>query len=365
MKKELYTFGVAALSATTLYAQSPLESSHCRLDSVIVSMIDNEYSRSIKQALNYDANNYLTSMDLLMKMNGEGWMLRERTRYVNNANGMPVEIYGEYFDNEWLIGTKSTQEYDTRGNCTLVTEYTYDMETQQYILMQTKETQYDSQDRVQEENNTYYVDNQIYNIYRTSYEYGTWGVSVELKSVFSYGAWSETEKTVYTYDSKGQLISWDCTYPAGGLWYGMSKQTFAYNDQGQMISSDYYNYGNNEPYLSTHSEYAYDAAGNQTVIEMWDGDGFESEKQEFGYDAHNDLVSEKMYMMEYDWETGERLGLQLHETIDYYYECLSSNRLDQVQAERMSQGCQWIDGQMRIVRGNSIYDLQGRKLQDR
>lgn len=371
--KRFLLLSAAALATTSLFAQypqSPYENSQCKLDSAIMLMYSEGMSWGHKLAMNYDANGFLIILETYGGGSADGgWILRHRDRYENTAAGLPVVIYSESLEEGWVVDGKTTMDYDAQGNCILSRTYGYDRDTQDFYLNQAMEYAYDSQNRLVQQDNIYYVDGAIYSIYRSVYEYCEWGVSKETKTYSTWGTWQDGSKTTYSYNEQGQLVE-SLTGSMGndGVWYDEIKDVYGYDEAGRVSSYDLYQYvissetGLPGFTLNQHLEPKYDAAGLQTELLYYDGDYVMNEYMTYAYDEHGAMTNERMYIQDYDWETGVSLGFALHENSDFFYHGHSSNLVGVRAEAAQSHGCKLVGGKLVIVNGNDCYDLQGRRV---
>lgn len=366
--KHLSLLLLAGTLATPLIAQPMPETTHCRMDSML--MAGYHYSPDEvsyhKIAYTFDEKDAVLSVVNSSKRVSaeyiEDWHIETIETYTNNAAGLPTTVISKYYDEgkgSWIESEKTTYEYDANGNCIKNEGYGMNWDDYSLFLSHTATYAYDSQNRIIE---------QIYSegVYtcKYTYSYGNYGIESETRYIKEGDNWEVSYVEEYAYDEKGQIVRETSKYPAEGTWYYTYYRTYTYDENGYLASQSVYN-GCQTDYnlltFSTGSTFTCNAKGLVVKEEMrWSDEEAVSERHEYAYDEHDDLVNLKAYRKDYDPETWEPLPeLVLHEEMTYYFKCIGASGIGQLNAKPVQHGIVLQNGKLVIMSGDKCYDLSG------
>lgn len=376
--KKLYLLLCASAVTTSLAAQFVPETTHCRMDSMLMIGYHPDGSSHNKFVYTYDGDDYLIGTDIYSKQEIFGalpgeWMHQLRMTFTNTSSGQPLSSISSVMNDEaggWMDMEKTTYEYDANGNCLKKEEYSlsWDPATASLglVLSSTNTYSYDDQNRILESHLVQYgMPNREY---KYVYSYGAFGLESDSYYNLEEGEWVLSNVSECAYDEQGSMIRETNKYPYDGQWYYTSCQTFTYDENGNMLTSVYSNGCQTDYSLlnpATITNYTYDEKGRVTLEEVFDpyNEGVVTNRTISAYDDHDDLVSQTNYNQDYDPITWEPLpDLKLHEELYFYYKCLSGSSMAQIYAKPEQRGCILMNGKLVIFSGDKYYDLMGRSI---
>lgn len=375
MKHLSILFCFSAL-AGNLTAQHLPETTHCRLDSALMACTNWGRTDYQKIVFTYGAQDQLLEeLMTYMEEDSEGnplpWLPRRRTTYTPGAQGLPELSIQESIDwetGDWVEDVQTRFEYDAHGNCVKEEEFSYSW-TEEGISSERQLTgmqtyTYDDQDRLIEQEGAYYSDGVPNYQFKYVLEYGPYGITSESNWGMQGGQWVKGFELIFDYSNTGLLV---CETGAevdedGQLQY-TSRREYEYDEQDHLKLMRYYyrQYNDAHPKLEFTNYYTCNAKGVVVKEEqLWADEKDFSNRIEYTYDEHDDLVNMKQFQRTYDPDTWETLpDLVLHEEETYYYKCLGGSSLQQLHAQPMQRGCMMMGGKIVIVCGDKCYDLMG------
>ena len=366
----------SALTAS-LSAQHLPENTHCLVDSALMTVSNWGRTDYQKMVFTYDDQNSMLGMLMTEMFEDEQgiqtpWSPRMRTTYTPGTQGKPELAIQESIDwetGEWTEDSQTRYEYDANGNCIKTEEYSHPWTDEgissEYELSTVLTYKFDEQNRLIENGGAFYSDGVPDYQFKNTYAYGPHGITTDTGWRKDGGEWYKSFEVVYDYSDSGLLLlETTADLDEDGNWQYRSRRENEYDEKGHLKKQTlYYRQLNDEhPKLEQIFYYTCNDKGLVVTEELlWADETDFSQRIEYTYDNHDDIVNMKQYQRSYDPETWETLPyLVLHEEETYYYQCLGVNSLNQLHAQPKQHGCIMINGKMVIVSGDKCFDLMGR-----
>ncbi len=230
------------------------------------------------------SGNDVFRVDYSFENESQTWVLQ--TKYESRYNSMGQQVYMYDYKLKDVSGVeygyKLEAEYDLQGNNTLSVFYSYNVIQKEWIITRKEKTEYE------------FSENGLVH-YAFLYSWDEWSQE-----------WNKIQRILYGYDESGnvtQLVyySWN---PALSNWETQSRKVSTYDSSGRVLSEESFTYDlslkewvNNRKYV-----YQFDGEGSETVYESYqwntdinDWNGIEK------FEKHYNSVGLQDFWMVYGW----------------------------------------------------------------
>lgn len=270
---------------------------HVRLDSICEQMSDGMYNKEFysyndrglvdtifvnphytinvawravpsKKIFTYDAHDSLVSVVKCAKITDAGYVLQDKIEMSRDAMGRKTSECHYVFDEntgEWVVNDPSYEySYDASGNLT-TTICRYNS----YVIERAEKYEFVYDARGNRTKNTYYIGSNDVWHEQSSYKY-TYDAKNRL-TLSDYANFDIRKKTVFNYDSKGNLISKvESTLEIeNNQWKDSYKEVFVYNESGRMVSMTEYEHSNDAWMEVIKQTYSYDDKIHRTLTSTY------------------------------------------------------------------------------------------------
>ena len=327
------------------------------------------------------------------------WVPYSKTESVYSSTGKIKELTGYTWnatDNVWKPNWQELMTFDTKDSLMSFTKLSWN-EDKRYFEPEVKSEFYYNEkgQRVTEYIYSWNITAGMLEPYsKMEYSYDADGRLKDCIYDLYYSGWNHSDKTVYTYDTKGRLTeidefkwnsgTWDNnkhteqTYTGNndistsnkwewisGAWVPTVYQQYSYDTEYRLLGRDEYHWDSSTPpgswKIFYKNERTYGAKGNLTsIIEYRTKSNVltEDAKIEYTYDDDNNMLTNTNY----NWKSG---AWELYCVQERFYHQMTVG-FEQVNSEDVRGKSLKVirNGVMYILRGEEVYSINGLKVRD-